>query len=201
MIGFKDFIVHVPAKHRETIATESGMEIHADSRFSGKETANTVFEVVEVPLTYQGPVKKGFQLIVDPTLVMDQQYELTGHQENVNLIDREKNLYKVNQSLVICYREDELTPWSGFGENLIVEKIKAKKDESKVNNGIHILDSAKKVLEKGRAYVRTINESLKKQGVSEGDIVFLNEQYIVDIRINGRKFSWARTKHILAIEL
>jgi co-chaperonin GroES (HSP10) len=201
MIGYKDFIVHVPSKHKETITTESGLEIHADSRFSGKETANTVFEVVEVPLTYEGPVKKGFQLIVDPTLVMEQQYELTGHQENVNLIDREKNLYKVNQSLVICYREDELTPWSGFGENLIVEKIQVKKDNSKVKNGIHIIDSAKKVLERGKAYVRVLNEGLKKQGVNLGDIVFLNEQYIVDIRIEGRKFSWARTKHIIAKQL
>jgi co-chaperonin GroES (HSP10) len=201
MKGYNDFIVHIPQRHRDTIKTTSGLELQADSRFSGKETANTVFEVVEIPLAYKGPVKKGFKLMVDPTLVMNQDYQLTGNQENVNLIDREKNLYKVNQSLIICYLEKEGGNWKGFGENLIVEKIKAKKEEHKIKNGIHIIDSAKKVLEKGKAYVKVINESLKKQGVAEGDIVFLNEQYIVDIRVGGQKFSWARTKHVIAKQL
>ena len=201
MIGYKDFIVHVKEKHRSTIKTSAGIEIHADSRFSGKETANTVFEVVEIPMTYIGVVKKGFQLMVDPTLVMEQSYQLTGHQENINLIDRAKSLYKVNKMLIICYRENENSPWRGFEDNLIVEKIKEIKASEKTESGLYLVDTAKPVIERGKAKVLVTNSELEKQGVFPNDIVFINEQYVVDIRIDGIKYSWVKDRHVLAVEL
>ena len=66
MQAHKDFIVHIPERYREGIKTESGVEIKLDKNFSGKEAANNVFEVINVPVDYKGKIKPGYRLLVDP---------------------------------------------------------------------------------------------------------------------------------------
>lgn len=201
MTGYKDFIIHIPKKHRDTITTESGLKIHADHRFSSKETANTIFNVLETPLTYSGPIKKGFFIMVDPTLVMEQQYELTGHQENINLVDRDKNLYKVNKSFIICYKEKIDSKWIGYDENIIVQKVNSVKPKEVKKNGLYLLESSKPKKEKGKAKVFITNKEIESQGVKSGNNIFIDDRFIVDIRIEGNRFSWAKNRHVLAMEI
>ena len=49
MRGYNDFIIKVDFVYNKTFKTESGLELHADSRFSQDRLANRIAVVEEIP--------------------------------------------------------------------------------------------------------------------------------------------------------
>lgn len=200
MKGYKDFIVHVPSKDDGEIKTKSGVVIYADPRYSKKHTANNVFEVVETPHNYDGPIRKGCRLLVDPTLMMEMMYQKTGKQDNIYLIDREKSHYKVEPGLIVAWSKGEGTVFNGFRNNLIVEIVEKEYKEVKMH-GIIVPDIAKRKDPNCIAKIIVLNEHAKELGLSYEDEVYINKQMAIDIKMPLGKATWIRTKDVLAIKL
>lgn len=201
MKSFKDFIVVVPEKYSKTFKTENGLEIYMDKRWSLKKVANTIVEVVENPLNYSGEINKGVLLFVDPTLLMQQSYVLTGEQENINLIHRENNLYKVDPSYIIAYSLDNGKNWIGFGNNLLAERIKIKEPKTEKSSLVIVPENTKPKEIKGKVKIFLSNKELENQGVKKEDVVYINELYTIDIWFNQKPLIWIRNKDILGKEI
>ncbi len=198
MRGYRDFIVKVDKLKENTLTTKGGVTIHLDGRLNQKEVTNSVVEVVSVPCTYDGPIKAGFNLFVDPTIFFTQVYEKGGEMESIHLVDREKGWYKVNPSMIICYSEGEGTMWKGFNDNLLVEKcVKNEVEELKKIGSIIIPSIAKNKIETQSYKILIINDLIEEVDVE--DEVFVNEQMIVDVYLRGYKLSWIRNMDILAV--
>lgn len=201
MRGLNHFIVSIPEKYSETFVTEGGLELYGDKRWSLKQLANTVVEVVEVPLNYDGEIKKGSRLFVDATLLMQQTYVKTGEQENINLVDREKGLFKVEPSLIIAYTVEHGGEWQGYGENILGERIE-EKGSGEEKSGLIIMKAAvkDKVVE-GKMKVFVTNKVLAEQGVKFNDVVFVKDKLLVDVWLRDRKLVWTKNRYLMGIEV
>lgn len=199
MRGIRDFIIEVKAKNNDTITTKNGVKIHVDKRWNQKETANTVAKVVELPFGYEGPIKKGYNLFIDPTIFFEQIYTKGGKQSSPNLIDAKKGLYKIPHSMIICYSEGEGTMWNGNNDNVIVYKFIEEKEEEPLKKigSIIIPNTSHKEVSAPKYRVLIANDSL--EGVVSGDEIIINNEMAVDVFLRGEKYSWIRNKDILAV--
>jgi len=201
MRGHKDFIVHIPEKYKDGIQTKGGATIHLDRRFNAKQVINTIVEVVSTPVIYDGVIKEGFNLLVDPTLLMNQTYTRTGEQENINLVDRDKQLYKVDPSLIIAYQEKGVDKWQGFQDNVILARIKPVQKELKKIGSIFIPDVAKPKDRKHVLEVLVANDEAAEMGMAHGDHVVVNIKYAIDMKFGDRDVVWLKNKFIHGVEL
>jgi co-chaperonin GroES (HSP10) len=200
MKGHNDFIVHIPKKYQDTITTKGGAEIHLDRRFSGKELANNVFEVIHTPVTYNGDIKPGYRLLVDPIVVHTQKFQKWGEEENQYLVDKEKDLYRINTSLIVCYSQGEGTKFVGFENNLICKKVKIESAEKELKKvGSIFVPDMSKAQAKDTAYLEILigNDKLKKEDIHEGDYVYHTKHGGIDITINQKTYIWFRNHHII----
>lgn len=201
MKGLNHFIVSIPEKYSETFVTEGGLELYGDKRWSLKQLANTVVEVLEVPLNYKGEIKKGSQLFVDATLLMQQTYVKTGEQENINLVDRENKLYKVDPALIIAYLPEKGGMWTGYGENVLGKRIKVKGSEEEKSGLIIIKEAVKDSTVEGKVNVLVLNKTLLDQGVKENDNVYVRNNLMVDVWLRDQKYVWIRNRDIIGVEV
>jgi co-chaperonin GroES (HSP10) len=201
MKGLNHFIVSIPEKYNQTFITEGGLELYGDKRWSLKQLANTVVEVLEVPLNYKGEIKKGSQLFVDATLLMQQTYVKTGEQENINLVDRNNKLYKVDPALIIAYAVEKSANWIGFGENVLGKKIKVKGSKEEKSGLIIMKEAVKDSTVEGKVKVYAINEELSNQGVKESDVVYVRKNLMVDVWLSNIKYAWIRNRDIVGVEV
>lgn len=196
MRGVRHFVIHVPETHNEVIETESGVVLYADKRHSENETINTVFQIVETPLNYEGPIKKGWWILVDPTMIFEQTFENSGTQTNEYLLDKEKCLYKVDPSLIVCFRKSGNDQWQGFNENVICERLQAEKKDYEKIGSLYVPEKKIPKSVKGQMVVVVGNENLDEVG--PGDIVFVKELLSIPIKIEGKSYQWLRNKDVLA---
>ena len=199
MKSIHNFIVHIPNRYNETFKTESGLEMYGDSRWSAKEMANTIVKVIEIPCNYKGIIQKGFEVLIDPTVVFNQVYQKTGVAESHHLIDKEKGLYRVEPSLIILYRKDAEEDWRGHDTNLIAERIK-EEEVPEEKSSIIFLPSEKPTHKKGEVKVVYGNRTLEVQGVFDGDTVYVTDLYGVDFFMDGKKYVWFRTNYVNALK-
>jgi co-chaperonin GroES (HSP10) len=200
MKSIRDFIVHIPNRYQETFKTESGLELYGDHRWTSKEQANTVVKVVEIPCNYKGNIKKGYEVLIDPTIVFNQMYQKTGVAESHHLIDKDNNYYKVGQSMIILYRKDDKDTWKGHADNIVTEQIK--EDLKQVKQSIIIsLETPKNTFKKGIVKVVYANEFLNSQDVFNGDIIYVDEMYGVNVFVDGKKYVWYNTRYVIAKKL
>ncbi len=197
MKGLKHFIVRIPEKFSQTFKTESGVVLHADRRFSAKVVMNNVVDVLELPLKYNGPINIGDKLFVDPTVLLWQSYVKGGEQENRNLIDREKGLYKVHPNMIIMHRPLNGN-WIGHGENLLLEPVLAAKLKS---GQLIIPESAQKKTVDNKGKIAFSNPDLISQGVDKNTVVFTKGTMFVDIWFENTKYLWTKNKYLMAMEL
>ena len=198
MKGHRDFIVHIPKKYQDTVTGKNGSKIHLDKRFSGKELANNLFEVVNTPVNYKGEIKPGCNLLVDPVVVHTQSFQKWGEEQNQYLVDKEKDLYRINPSLIICYSMGEGTQFKGFENNLLCEKVPIEKKELKKIGLIYIPETAEEKV-KNTPFLKVVinNDILKSEGVNEEDLVYHSLYGGIDISLRGKEYIWFRNHHII----
>lgn len=197
MIGTKHFIAHIPEKYSKTFKTESGIELHADRRFSLKRVANVVVDISETPLLYKGPIKKGDTVLLDTTVLSFQYYVKGGEQENVNLIDRNKKLYKIADDMILMHRPKN-SEWSGYRDNVLLERIPL--EPIKKINSLYIPDSAIKTHAQNKGVIAFLNIDLGEQGLNVGDIVHTKGDLFVDVWLDGKQYMWSKNKYLIAVE-
>jgi co-chaperonin GroES (HSP10) len=199
MIGYNDFIIKVDFVFAKTFTTESGLELHADSRLNQERLANRLAVVQEIPLNLinETPIKKGFQVMIDPTIFYENQYVATGVQQTPFTIDKNKGLYKIKNEMIVLYREDENAEWKANADNLLVRFKKEVVEEKKV--GLIILEPKKEKTLKDRAIILKANQLIKEEGVNDGDLVFVQQGIGVPFWIEGVEYNWINNRHVLAI--
>lgn len=201
MKGIRDYIAHIPQRYSEKIKTESGLELYSDSRWSAKEMANTIVDVVEVPFFGETPIKKGFQIFIDPTVVFNQIYEKTGVADSPFLVDKNKGYYKVSKDLIIAYREDKDSKWIAFNDNNLLIRLKNTEEKEKIVNGLIIPDVAKDKYIKGIAKVFLPSSHLLDSDIEKDENVYFTELTAVDVYLDGRKITWVKDRYVLGLEL
>ena len=198
MRGYNDFIIKVDVVYNKTFKTESGLELHADSRFSQDRLANRIAVVEEIPLTLEGktPIKKGFQVMIDPTIFYENEYVATGVQQTPFTIDKNKGLYKIKDEMIVLYREDKNSEWKANAENLLIRFKKEEVAEKKV--GSIIIENKKEIVSKDHATILHANELLQEEGIQDGDLLFFLYCYGVPFWIDGIEYNWIHNRHVLA---
>lgn len=200
MRGIRDYIAHIPNRYLEKFKTEGGLELYGDHRWSAKEMANTVVDVIEVPFFGDTPIQKGYQLFVDPTVIFNQVYQKTGAADSPFLVDKSKGYYKISKDLIIAYRENENSHWKAFGDNNLLTRIKNEVKEQPTVSGLILPATAQPKYKKGIGEVVYASTGLKEMGAKENDHVFFSELTAIDVFLNGKTYVWSKDRHIIGIE-
>lgn len=198
MRGYRDFIIKVDFVYNKTFKTESGLELHADSRFSQDRLSNRIAVVEEVPLNIENttPIKKGYQVMIDPSIYYGINTIVTGQQLSPFVIDLHKGLYRISNEMVVLYRENENDDWKAYNESLLIKFKKVELEEKKV--GLIIMETKKTSVSKDRATVKFSNELIKEDGINNGDSIIVQEGLGVPFWIDGIEYNWINNRHVLA---
>lgn len=203
MKGIKDFIIKLDKPLNDSFTTEGGTEIYAHKDFSVDRLSNRIAIVKAVPIFIETPVKVGYEVMIEPTILYKQIYRGV-KQSYTSLIDPDDNLFKVTPNMIILYRETKNDTWKGHLQNCIIEPIKEHVEKSK-SSLIILPDNMIKVgNKKGRGIIKYINKTLNELGTSVGDEVFITNDHInnasgVKFWIDGKEFWWVRNRDIAAI--
>lgn len=191
MIAVHDFIIYTDIVFNETFKTKGGLELYGDKRFLQKRLAQRIVEIKELPLNYEGEDIKGFQALIDITIFIQNNYD-HGKGMNNEVIGHE-GYYKIQSNMIIAVRENDRSDWIGFANNLLVEKIM---EEEEVKKSILIiLETPKLKAKKGFAKVLSINSNLPE--LIKGDVIQYNDNYGVDVFLEGKELLWIRVKDCL----
>lgn len=198
MKGYNDFIIKVTHVFNQTFKTENGLELHADSRFSQDRLSNRIAVIEEVPLNIEKttPIKKGFQIMIDPTVYYGGEFLVTGKQISPFAIDVNKGLYKITNEMIVLYRENENEEWKANAENLLIRFKKEDVTEKKI--GEIIIEQAKQVVSKTHANILYSNSTIQEYGIKNNDLVFVQEGFGVPFWIDGIEYNWINNRHVLA---
>jgi co-chaperonin GroES (HSP10) len=202
MKGIKDYIIHIQQRFTDTYKTEGGLELYGDHRWSAKEMANTIVDVIETPFFGKSPIKKGYQVFIDSTVVFNQTYQKTGDAESPFLVDKEKGWFKVSNDLIIAYRENKDSEWIAFGDNNLLSRIKnIEEAPKKIPSLIITPDSNKPKYKKGLCTVFIASTNIQKLDVEKDMVVHMEELTAVDVTLDGKKYVWVKDRHVIGISL
>ena len=189
MKGTHDFIVKSEREYNDSFTTEGGVEIFADRRFSSDRLANRIATVVETPLLLENcAIKKGYEVMIDPTIYMRQNYERWGRLEN--LWKQEDGTYKIPPGMVVLYRETPNDEWKGYDDNLMVQ-IKEEVVETEV--WLMTVKETERTIT-----IEYPNQKILDLGVGKGDRVRIKGHGGLAFWIEGKQYFWIRTNDVLA---
>lgn len=201
MKSITDFIIHIDKPFNETFTTEQGMKLYGDKRWLADKMANRIAKVISVPLGSETPIKVGYEVLVDPSILYEQIYNLThGVQESIFLVDKKKMWYKIQPNLVVLYRENENATWKGHLQNAVFERVEVKQIEAKTESSLIILPESNKVkqYEKSRARLVFGNDDLE---VLPGQEVMVKDDYGLPFQLESKHYLWFRNEDIIAVVL
>lgn len=197
MKGILDFIIHIPEPFKEKFTTESGMEFYGDKRFMPQQLSNRKATIINVPCSLETVLQPGFEVLVDPTILYEQNFHLTGGaQESIYLVDKDKAYYKINPRMIIAYRNSNMDSWIGFMDNGLYERIEISENEKKIGQ-LFLPESSKKKHQQGKAKVVFKNEDLE---ANIGQTVFVKEDFGIEFFLDGKILLWYRNEDVLAID-
>ena len=197
MKGLHDFIIKLDYEFNDSFLTESGERIYADVRFSADRLSNRIADVMELPLKFKDcEIKKGYQVMVDPTILYQQHNATLGYIENNFMIDRKNGIYKISPDLIVMYRKNENSEWIGYGENFLATMETEVIPEKTI--GLIIVESEK--TEVSRIYARVVypNEKLISEGVGKGDKILIEPDLGVAFWIDGKPHFWFQNRYVIA---
>lgn len=197
MKSLYDFIIKLEKPLNETFKTESGLELHAHQDFSVDRLSNRIAKVVCAPLLVDTPVKDGYEVMIEPTILYKQIYQGV-RQGYTALINKEDMLFKVKPNMVILYRKDENTAWKGHLENVMLEPIE--EQEPIVSTFLEIPKSAIKKYKKQEAKLLYSNEAMEAQGAHDGDTVIINPLGGVNFWLDGKEHWWIRNTDVFCLK-
>lgn len=197
MRGFHDFIIKVSHVYNQTFTTESGVKLHADSRFNPERLANRIAIVEEIPLSLvdKTEIKKGYQIMIDPTVYYGGEYIVTGKQLSPFAIDINKGLYKIKNEMIVLFRENEQSEWKANLDNILVKYEKETSNEKK--QGSIIIDVPKTKVSETKCCVVYANKELNEMDVFNGDNLIVQKGFGVPFWIDGVEISWIKNRHVL----
>lgn len=201
MKGTKDFIIQIDNPYSETFKTEGGVELYGNVDFTTERQSNRIAKVVGIPSLYESEIKVGFEVLIDASPLYRQIYEGT-KQYYQNIVDARDNIFHLPKDMIVCYREKQNSDWIGFGENSLAEPLfEAQKVERKIETNLILPETVTTPKYNGKVKIHYTNSDLKKEGVANGDTVYMNSIGGVDYWLDGKLFWWVRNRDLIGLEL
>lgn len=199
MKGIHDYIIEVKNKFNETFKTEGGAELYLDQRFSAEKLANRIAKVVSCPLLKESELQPGYEVLIDPSIFFQQNYEKHSMNDNGYLKDAEKGWYKIPSEMIVCYRETENDSWKGHAENLLVEFVKEEICDAKPKSSLIITETSKKEFTNGISIVKHPNKYLLEvEKVKKNDLIAIKSDVGIPFYL-GKTLYWIRNRDVLAV--
>lgn len=197
MKAYHDFIIKSDFAFAKSFTTESGLELQADARFSADRLANRIATVIELPISFENcEIKKGYQVMVDPTIFYQQDYIGGVGAENSFMVDKAKGIYKISPSMIVLYRKNENDEWKGYDESIMVEFEKQVIPEVKI--GTIVIEKEKSKTSEQFATVLYSNKGMIENDVKNNHRVVVKKGFGVSFWIEGKEYSWINNRHVLA---
>lgn len=201
MQGITEYIIGFDHTHRETVKvgeTEYGI----NPNFEQPKHINRIGKVISAPI-HGGPViKKGWEVLVMHTLLLNEVYSKTGNQKSNFCVDRDKNYFRIKPNLIVMYRNDSNDNWKCHMDVVMVKPIKIK-EEVKTWNGYELPDSVfneekgYKGNETRKGTIAFGNDELAKNAIFEGDTVMFKIDREYEFEIEGETYYQMETCDLL----
>lgn len=195
MKGIKDFIIQIENPYSETFKTENGVELYADKKFSAERLTNRIVKVVSTPFFHETPIKEGYELLIDPTILYKQTYQGV-EQDYTNLVDEEKMWFKISPQMIVLFRKDKDSEWKGYLQNVLVEPIVI---EQEILSKVILAPEKKKEYKKDVVKLTYSNEDLIKKGANNGDEITINPLGGIPFWVEGKEYWWLRNVDIFLV--
>ena len=193
MKTFDLFIVELKKTIKDSITTESGLELYIDNRFNEFENRITEGPVVAVPFKYETGVEVGDTLYFHHLVVVNDGQPLTG--EDDHYLVRFDPEHTINNQ-AIAYksaRSGEIHPLAGWS---LLEGVEEK--EEKQSDVIEVVRLKKSPVTKGRVAFKA--PWVDELGLKVGDVVGFKENRDYRIKIEGKEYYRTRAEDLMYVE-
>ena len=192
MKTFNLFVVKIDKLIKDTIKTDSGLELYVDSRFDEFQHRTTEAPVVAVPFKYDTGVEPGDTLYFHHLVVLNEGQALTG-EDNHYLVRYDPEHAINNQA--IAYKKastGEVFPMKGWS---LLESIEEKKEEHEM---FELVELKEKPVLKGK--VAFMSDEIEEVGLKVGDVVGFKENRDYRITIDDKEYYRTRVEDLLYVE-
>ena len=175
------FIVHIDKRLKDTIKTESGLELYIDSKYNEFDNRTTEGEIVSCPLKYKTGAESGDTLYFHHHVVVNGGSPLIEEDKHYIVQYNDKHAAS-NQAIAFKKKDtDEILPLKGWA---LLEPIKEADEGPK--GLIEVVELKEKPVTQGVVSFDT--PELKELGVSHGDVVGFKKNRDYRIQINEKEY-------------
>tara|TARA_R100001224_G_scaffold112127_2_gene93844 strand:- start:652 stop:1242 length:591 start_codon:yes stop_codon:yes gene_type:complete len=190
------FVVELDKQTKDTIKTDSGLELYIDSKWNEFEHRVTEGPVVSSPLKHKTGVKKGDTLYFHHLVVMNEGQVLTGHEKHY-LVRYDSRQTINNQAIAYkSAKSGHIYPLAGWA---LLEPVEQDEEPGTTSDVIEIVKLEQPKVRKAR--VAFDAPWLEELGVGIGDVVGIKKNRDYEITIDENKYFRVRAEDILYKEL
>lgn len=190
------FVVELDKQTKDTIKTDSGLELYIDSKWNEFEHRVTEGPVVSSPLKHKTGVKKGDTLYFHHLVVMNEGQVLTGHEKHY-LVRYDPRQTINNQAIAYkSAKSGHIHPLAGWS---LLEPVEQDEEPGTTSDVIEIVKLEQPKVRKAR--VAFDAPWLKELGIGVGDVVGIKKNRDYEITIDENKYFRVRAEDILYKEL
>ena len=194
MKTFDLFVVDLEKTVKDTITTESGLELYIASRFNEFENRVTEGPVVAVPFKYETGVEPGDTLYFHHLVVINEGQPLTGN-DNHYLVRYDQNHAVNNQA--IAFKSSSTGTIHPLGSWSLLEPVE--EEEVQESEIIEVVKLSKKPTTRGR--VAFTSSGIEEVGLKVGDVVGFKKNMDYRIKIDGKEYYRTRVEDLMYKEL
>ena len=190
------FVVELDKQTKDTIKTDSGLELYIDSKWNEFEHRVTEGPVVSAPLKHKTGVKKGDTLYFHHLVVMNEGQVLTGHEKHY-LVRYDPRQTINNQAIAYkSAKSGHIYPLAGWA---LLEPVEQDEEPGTTSDLIEVVKLEQPKVRKAR--VAFDAPWLEELGVGIGDVVGIKKNRDYEITIDENKYFRVRAEDILYKEL
>lgn len=190
------FVVELDKQTKDTIKTDSGLELYVDSKWNEFEHRVTEGPVVSAPLKHNTGVKKGDTLYFHHLVVMNEGQVLTGYEKHY--LVRYDPLQTINNQ-AIAYKSAKSGHIHTLAGWALLEPVEQDEEPGASSDVIEIIKLEQPKVRKAR--VAFDAPWLEELGIGIGDVVGIKKNRDYEITIDGNKYFRVRAEDILYKEL
>lgn len=203
MQGIHEFIIQIEKPLKDEIDVGK-TKMFIDPTFDQTKHSNRIGKVISTPLNLETNIKKGDEVLIVHTALLTQVFYGV-ESDSMNLLDKEKGLYRIENGMIIMYRRDKNHNWKCNDIHVMVSPIKASGEDYKIGNFVLPENHFDTDVEcnthgflKQYGIVKHTNEAFEKQGVKEGDTVFFVDYGDYEFNLEGEILYCMDNRDILA---
>jgi len=184
------FVVRIDSKTKDVIKTESGLELHIDTKFNEFKHRTTEGEVTAVPCKHETGVSPGDTLYFHHLVVLNDGQPLTGEDKSY-IVKYSTDAAINNQAIAFKSKKTgEVNPLCGWS---LLESCE--EDPDRPDTDLELVSFKEDPVLKGMVSFDT--EYLKEIGVSKGDIVGFAKNMDYRISIDGKEYYRVPTDRLI----